>query len=246
MKKFFKLLIEYDGTNFSGWQRQKDKPTIQEEIETVLSMILNQKIRIEGSGRTDAGVHATGQTASFEALTTMTSQRLKKSLNSLLKVPIVIRECVETESDFHARFSAVSKIYTYYIWNCSEPRAIGAAFSWHVPRPLDVSVMDACCNILLGTHDFKAFENAGSPRKSTVRTMYSGKAFQEKEMVVVELQADGFLRNMVRNIVGTLVDAGHGKISEKRFLEILESRDRSLAGVTAPARGLILSRVNYP
>ncbi len=245
MKRFFKLTIEYDGTNFSGWQRQKDKPTIQEELEKAAGTILNQKIIMEGSGRTDAGVHARAQTASFEAVTSMDPQRLKKSMNSLLKVPIVIRECLETDQNFHARFSAVSKTYNYYIWNCPEPCAIGAAFSWHVPRPLDIPAMKACCNIIIGTHDFKAFENTGSPRKSTVRTMYSANTWQENQMVIIKLQANGFLKNMVRNIVGTLVDAGHGKISEKGFMEILKSCDRTLAGATAPARGLVLDQVHY-
>ncbi len=246
MKQYFKLVIEYDGTLFSGWQRQKNRTTVQGELEKVIGIILNQEIHIAGSGRTDAGVHATGQTASFEAITSIPPDRLKKGINSLIKQPLVIRECLLVDEDFHARFSALSKEYRYHILNRQEPCAIGAAFSWHVPRPLDIASMEACCRVLTGTHDFKSFENAGSPRVSTVRTMYKAEIFKENDMVRVDLQANGFLKNMVRNIVGTLVDAGHGKISRQAFTEILKGRDRTLAGATAPARGLILHRVYYP
>ncbi len=246
MKQYFKIIIEYDGTHFFGWQRQKDKITIQGELEKTIGIILNQQICIAGSGRTDAGVHALGQTASFEAVTDMSPDRLKKGINSLIKRPIVIRECLLTDEAFHARFSALSKEYRYHIFNREEPCAIGAAFSWHVPRPLDIDAMKDCCAILTGTHDFASFENTGSPRSSTVRTIYKAEVSRKKDMVQVLLQADGFLKNMVRNIVGTLVDAGHGKIGQERFTEIVKARDRTLAGPTAPAKGLVLHRVYYP
>lgn len=246
MFQTFKLTIAYDGTDFFGWQRQADKPTIQGALEQVLSRILNQPIAIAGSGRTDAGVHARGQVASFCAHTAMEPQVLKKGVNSLMKHPIVLKECIRVPDDFHARYSAVSKEYNYYILNREDPCAVGRDYVWHIPVPLDPDVMNQCCQLLCGTHDFKSFENKGAQRRSTVRTVFMAKVDrQDPDQLVFRICASGFLKNMVRNLTGTLVDAGRKKITPWDFSQILAGRDRSLAGATAPARGLFLKQVHY-
>ncbi len=246
MGQTFKLTIEYDGTGFSGWQRQLDRLTIQGALEQVLSKILDQPVSIAGSGRTDAGVHAHAQVASFCAETAMDPLVLKKGLNSLMKHPIVVKACVLVPGDFHAQYSAVSKEYRYVILNREDPCAIGRDYVWHIHRPLDLDRINQCCALLCGTHDFKSFENAGAPRRSNVRTVFSARMDRlDQDRLVFSICADGFLKNMVRNIVGTLVDAGHGKVSPQMFETILMARNRSLAGATAPARGLFLHQVNY-
>ena len=242
----FKLVIEYDGTRFFGWQRQADKPTVQEEVERILSIILNQDIRIHGSGRTDAGVHARGQVAHFRADTRLTPEAVKKGVNSMMRYPVVIKACTTVSEDFHAQYWAKSKEYRYYILNRQEPSAIGRDYLWHVSRPLDLDAMNKCARHLIGVHDFKAFENTGSPRSTTVREIFEAEWKKEDEGILVfRVSASGFLKNMVRNIVGTLKDAGAGKLSEKAFIRILSSCDRTLAGATAPARGLFLHQVFY-
>ena len=246
MFQTFKLTIEYDGKGFSGWQRQADRPTIQGTLEQVLSRILNQPVTLAGSGRTDAGVHARGQVASFCADTNMDPGVLQKGVNSLMKHPVVLTECILVPDDFHARYSAVSKEYHYHILNREVPCAVGRNYVWHIPVPLDTAAMNCCCTFLCGTHDFKSFENTGAPRRSTVRTVFAAQVNElPGSRLVFRICADGFLRNMVRNMVGTLVDAGRHKISAKDVECILSARDRSLAGATAPAKGLFLKQVNY-
>lgn len=243
----FKLVIEYDGTRFYGWQRQKDKPTIQGGLETTLSRILNQEIKLHGSGRTDAGVHARAQVAHFHAKTRMTPGSIKKSVNSMLRRhPIVVHDCVYAADGFHAQYSVQSKEYRYYILNRPEPCAVGRDFVWHINRPLDMDIMNRCSQQLIGTHDFKAFENTGSPRSSTVRQVFSASwSAEPDDRLVFSINASGFLKNMVRNIVGTLKDAGTGKIDPETFAGILAAKKRPLAGATAPARGLFLHKVIY-
>lgn len=246
MKKNFKLVVEYDGTDFFGWQRQENLPTIQGEIEKALSTILNQEIHISGSGRTDAGVHALGQVASFKAETDIDLQKLKKGVNSLIKHPIVVRELTRVNDDFHAQYKAISKEYHYVILNREDPCAVGRNFVWHIRHPLDVDRMNQCCALLKGEHDFKSFENTGSPRSSTIRKVFSSQVSSGQDhRLVFKICASGFLKNMVRNITGTLVDAGLSKIGVQEFKDILDGKDRTLAGATAPARGLFLFRVNY-
>ncbi len=247
MTQNFKLVVEYDGTPFFGWQRQKDRLTVQGALEKTISTILNQDIAISGSGRTDAGVHARGQVASFKAQTRVTPEELKKGINSLIRYPVVIRDCAVAGNEFHAQYSALSKEYHYVILNRQDPCAIGRDYLWHVRAPLNRDLMNQCCCFLEGTHDFKSFENTGSPRTSTKRQIFFARVDREdKDTIVFKVCASGFLKNMVRNIVGTLVDAGHEKISPEAFKRILEAKDRRLAGATAPAGGLFLEKVNYP
>ncbi len=246
MKQNFKLVIEYDGTGFYGWQRQKKEQTIQGELEKVLSLILNQEIHIHGSGRTDAGVHALGQVAHFHANTRINPADLKKGVNSLIKHAIVIQECSPVPNEFHARYNAQSKEYLYHVLNRPQGCAIGRDYLWHIRQPLDLGNMNICSDLLVGPHDFKSFENTGSPRSSSVREVFSARwNSQTEDKLVFKISASGFLKNMVRNLVGTLINVGLGKISPEEFEQILLACDRTLASATAPARGLFLNRVIY-
>ncbi len=246
MKRNFKLTIEYDGTAYHGWQRQKNDPSIQAEIETALRRMTCQKIALTGSGRTDAGVHALGQVANFLCDTALSTDAFQKGLNSLLPEDIVITACEIVPDDFHARYGTVSKTYEYRILNRRLPAAVGRHYVWHIRKPLDVDAMKKSAAFLVGTHDFKAFEGSGSPRSSTVRTVIKTDLFQQPgDLLRIVIQANGFLRFMVRNIVGTLVDTGAGKITPEGFSHILASKDRNLAGATAPAKGLTLVSVEY-
>lgn len=246
MDKNFKLVIEYDGTDFFGWQRQKDKKTVQGEIEKTLTRILNRKITISGSGRTDAGVHAFGQVANFHADTRISPKDLKKGVNSLIKQPVVIRECRIMDNDFHARYKAVSKEYHYCILNREDPCAINRLYQWHIRHPLDIQAMTQCCQAITGILDFKSFENTGSPRSSTIREVFfSSISHLDNSRLVFKICAKGFLKYMVRNLISTIVLTGLNKITPHEFTRILEARDRTKAGPTAPAHGLFLKKVNY-
>jgi tRNA pseudouridine38-40 synthase len=246
MDKNFKIIIEYDGTSFFGWQKQPNQKTVQEEIEKALSRILNQNIKIRASGRTDSGVHALGQVASFKANTNLDTLNVKKGLNSLIKQPIVIRDCSVVDDSFHAQYNAVSKEYHYHILNREDPSAVGRLYQWHIRKPLDVKLMQQCCNQVAGIHDFKSFESTGSPRSSTIREIFFFNIEnQDHNKIVFKICGSGFLKYMVRNLVGTIVLAGTGKISVEDFKKIIKTKDRSKAGATAPALGLFLKKVNY-
>lgn len=246
MHRNFKIVIEYDGTHFYGWQKQPQKKTIQGEIEKGLSRILNQDIRISGSGRTDAGVHAFGQVANFHAETTLLPQDIKKGLNSVIKNPIVIRECSIADDDFHAQYHAISKEYHYFILNRKDPCVIGRFYQWHIRYPLDIGQMRQCCDKITGVFDFKSFESTGSPRSSSVREIFFSSISElDNNRLVFKICASGFLKYMVRNIMGTIVLVGLNKISFAEFSEIFKGKDRTKAGQTAPAKGLFLKKVNY-
>ena len=242
----FQLIIEYDGTHYHGWQRQPNGSSIQQAIETALETMTRQEIRLIGSGRTDAGVHALGQSASFKCETRLSPEEIHKGLNSLLAGDIVVRQCRTVHPGFHARYDVLSKRYRYWILNQHLPSAIGRQYSWWVRAPLDISAMQEAADLILGEHDFKAFEATGSPRGHTRRhVMQASWEHQTRGRITFDITADGFLRYMVRNIVGTLVSVGLHKITPARFREILNNMDRSRAGATAPARGLFLMEVNY-
>lgn len=246
LSRNFKLVIEYDGTRYSGWQRQAEKPTIQAEIERVLSLITRQSVILKGSGRTDAGVHALGQTASFHCDTRLSPKAFLRALNSLLPNDIVIRDCSEVPDGFHARYDVLAKTYHYQILNRPIPSAMDRHFSWHIRKPLNREAMSESLCCLVGTHDFKAFEGIGSPRTHTVRTIHLAEIIKNgNDSLRVVIKGDGFLRYMVRNIVGTMVRIGMGKMSPADMERILLSRDRNLAGATAPAQGLFLVEVQY-
>ncbi len=242
----FKLTIEYDGTAYHGWQRQKRDRTVQGEIERALTIMTRQRVAVNGSGRTDAGVHALGQTASFRCDTRLPSETLQKGLNAILDDDIVIRGCEAAPDAFHARFDAIGKVYRYQILNRPLPDAVGRQYHWHIRTPLDPAAMKEAAGHIRGRHDFKAFEGTGSPRAHTVRHVRRSDLIAgEDGRLAFWIEADGFLRYMVRNIVGTLAEVGLGKIFPDGVRDILRSRDRSRAGATAPARGLFLVSVLY-
>lgn len=246
MRKNFKLIIEYDGSSYHGWQRQKNRKTIQGEIEKAIMTITGKKIALTGSGRTDAGVHAFGQVANFYCDTEISPEVFQRGLNSLMPKDIIIKECNTVNEKFHARYDAKAKTYQYRILNRTTPAAICRQYAWFIKKKLDLDAMQSAILHIIGTNDFKAFEGAGSPRSSTKRRVINtGLQQKEKEYLIFEIEADGFLRFMVRNIVGTLLDVGLCKITPDDFKKILLSKDRNLAGATAPPHGLFLMNVKY-
>jgi tRNA pseudouridine38-40 synthase len=246
MTKNFKITVEYDGTCYHGWQRQKEDRTIQGEIEKALKTMTRKKVPLIGSGRTDAGVHAFAQVANFHCDTKLSAEVFQKGLNSLLEEDIVIKKCEEVDETFHARFDAKSKTYHYRILNSSLPVAIGRQHVWFIRKKLGIDAMRAALPHIIGTHDFKAFEGTGSPRAHTNRDVIKATLEVKKsDYLVFEIKANGFLRYMVRNIMGTLVDVGLCNITPDDFKGILLSKDRNLASATAPPHGLFLVHVDY-
>ena len=242
----FKMIIEYDGSRYHGWQRQKEDRSIQGEIEKALKTMTASSVTLIGSGRTDAGVHARGQVANFKSSTRLKPEELMNGLNSLLESDIVIKKCEPASTSFHARYDARSKVYHYRILNRTLPSAIGRQYSWFIRKTLNREAIREAIVHIIGRHDFKAFEGTGSARQHTTRHIYSAELREQEEGVLVfEIEADGFLRYMVRNIVGTLVDVGRGRLTPLDFKRILDSKDRSQASATAPAQGLTLIKVNY-
>jgi len=246
MVRNFKLIIEYDGSRYHGWQRQKGDRSIQEEIESALQTITAAKVTLIGSGRTDAGVHALGQVANFKCDTRLEPAALMNALNSLLANDIVIKACETVSASFHARYDVKSKVYQYRILNRTLPVAIGRQYAWFIRKPLNPEAMRAAITHIIGRHDFKAFEGTGSARQHTIRHVFSAQLTGPEEgFLIFQFEADGFLRFMVRNMVGTLVDVGLEKLSPDDFKRILDSKDRSQASATAPPHGLTLITVNY-
>jgi tRNA pseudouridine38-40 synthase len=245
MLTHFKLTIEYDGTDFHGWQIQPDQPTIQDEIQKILSSMTQDNIIIHGSGRTDAGVHALGQVAHFACDTRISAERFQVALNLMLPKGIVIRECRKVSSSFHARFSARSKTYRYRILNTQIPCAVGRQYVWHIHRPLNIRAMQEAAGHLIGEKDFKSFEGTGSPRASTVRRIHRADFTEKDGLVTFEINGTGFLKFMVRNIVGTMVEVGLGQRSPDDFQKALLAMNRKAAGITAPPQGLFLLQVDY-
>jgi tRNA pseudouridine38-40 synthase len=244
--KTFKLTIEYDGSAFHGWQRQRSDRTVQETIEQALSRMTGEKVTVIGSGRTDAGVHARGQVAGFQTTSRLDARIFFNGLNSLLPDDVRICACDQMPEGFHARFDVRCKHYRYHILNRPIAPAIGRQFVWHIRKPLNIAAMSKAAAILVGTHDFKAFEGTGSPRAHTVRTVTASTIrTTEGGNLTYDIEADGFLRFMVRNIVGTLVEVGRGKRTAEEMKAILASQDRSRAGATAPPQGLFLIEVSY-
>ena len=240
-----KLIIEYDGTKFNGWQKQPNKPNIQGEIENAIEIITHEKCDLIASGRTDAGVNALGQVANFKTNSDIDIEKLPYALNSQLKKSIVIKSAEEVEERFHSRYSVHSKTYRYTINNSKQGTAIYRDMEYHFPLELDENKMNQAIQYFIGEHDFKAFKASGTSSKSSVRTIYDAKVWRENDRILIELTGNGFLYNMVRIISGTLVDVGIGKIEPNDVKQIIESKDRSQAGKTLPAKGLCLIRVNY-
>jgi tRNA pseudouridine38-40 synthase len=240
-----KLTIQYDGTAYVGWQRQATGTSIQGLIEAALEPIEGRPVTVHGAGRTDAGVHAVAQVASVALATGLDARALRRALNAVLPPDVRVTEVERAADDFHARFSAREKTYEYRIVSAPFVSPFEYRYAWHLPYPLDVSAMQEAGRALLGTHDFSAFQASGSEVRTTERTLTMlDVAFDEPHVCLV-VSADGFLRHMVRAIVGTLVEVGTGRATAESVAEALASRDRARAGPTAPARGLFLISVAY-
>ncbi len=248
-KKKYKITIEYNGTNYYGWQIQKNGPTIQGEIQKALRKILGENMSIMAAGRTDRGVHAMGQVAHFVSTTKIPSQKLLFGLNSLLPWDISILKIEEVDMDFHATLSAKSKRYVYRILNQPYRSGLLNPYVYWYSFPLDIELMREGARFLIGRHDFSAFQSVNSPRTSTIREIYhleiQKKTFGVHQIIEISVEADGFLYNMVRAISGTLLEVGRKKWPPEKVEEILKSCDRKQAGPTAPARGLCLEKVFY-
>jgi len=240
-----RLVIEYVGTRYHGWQRQPKLPTLQGVLENCITQIGGERINLIGAGRTDAGVHALGQVANFKTKSTLKVQTWKRALNALLPEDIVILKTDKVSETFHARKSARSKIYQYRILNRQTPSAIMDPFTWHIPVPLSLKWMRAAARPLQGLHDFTSFCGKASTAKRNSAHLLRLSIERQKDIILITLTGTNFLQYMVRNIVGTLVNAGLGKLSPERIIGILKARDRRQAGPTAPPQGLFLIRVNY-
>jgi tRNA pseudouridine38-40 synthase len=239
------LTIEYDGTGYHGWQSQKNALAIQDVIEGALKKLTGENIRLIASGRTDAGVHALGQVANFHTSSAIPPEKFSYALNSLLPDDIVIKKSVEVTESFHSRYDARGKKYRYIILNSEFPSALMRNREWHIRERLNRMAMKKSLQYLLGKHDFSAFMTSGSSAENTVRTVTAAELYEEEQRILFEITADGFLYNMVRIIVGTLVKIGTGEIAPDKMQYIIESGDRERAGNTAPASGLYLVEVYY-
>ncbi|MGQ9647054.1 MAG: tRNA pseudouridine(38-40) synthase TruA [Thermodesulfobacteriota bacterium] len=241
-----KLLIEYDGTNYQGWQVQQKGVTIQGVIEEKLARLIGEPAHLVGSGRTDAGVHALGQVAHFKTKSRLDVQTIQRALNSLLPTDITVRNVEEVDEGFHARRSAKSKVYEYWVLNRPLRSVFQRGTAWHVPQALNLREMKKATRSLIGEHDFSSFQSVGSPKKTAIRRVIQAEWKWSREgHLRFEIEANGFLKQMVRAIVGTLIEVGKGKITSEGFQRILESKDRQKAGPTAPAHGLFLKEVKY-
>lgn len=239
------LVIEYDGTNYCGWQVQKNGVSIQQRVEEAVERAVGVKTAVHSAGRTDAGVHAYGQVAHFDAETDIPADKFFYVLNTLLPDDIRIKKSYEAEGDFHARFSAKGKHYRYVIRNAREKGAIDRLYSMFEPVPLDLGRMKEAAKYIEGTHDFAAFCAAGTDIKGTVRTVYSVEVERKSDYIYIDVKGSGFLYNMVRIIAGTLMGAGKGKLTPEAVRGALEAKDRTMAGATAQAQGLFLVEVYY-
>ena len=240
-----KLIIEYDGKSFNGWQKQPDKLNIQGEIESAISKITGETIELTASGRTDAGVHALGQVANFKTNSNIPIEKFAIAINSNLKKSIVIKSACEVDETFHSRYSCVGKKYRYIINNSKNGSAIYRGLEYHIPVVLDFNKMQQGIKNFVGEHDFKAFKTTGCNNKSSVRTIEKAEVIKDGDRIIIELVGNGFLYNMVRIISGTMVDIGLGKIKPEEISNIIESKDRENAGKTLPPHGLYLVEVYY-
>ena len=241
-----KIIIEYDGKNFAGWQNQPGKVSVQGEIERALHEVTDEEINVMASGRTDAGVHALGQVANFHTTTNIEIHKIPYAINSKLPKSIRVTSAEEVEERFHARYNCKGKTYRYIINNHEFPSALNRFREFHIAQELNVEEMKKALQFFEGTHDFKGFKSSGgSEKKTTVRTLTKCELKEENKIITVELSGDGFLYNMVRIIVGTIVDVGLGKIKADDIPDIIASCDRTKAGKTLPPHGLYLVQVNY-
>ena len=241
-----KIIAEYDGANYHGWQRQKNVITIQQLLEEAIGRVTREDVTVIGAGRTDARVHGRNQSAHFKINSLIGTRNLLLGINSLLPEDIVVKELKEMDEVFHARFDVKSKVYMYQIYNAPVRSALYRDYSWHVRAPLDLKKMEECFPILKGTHDFSSFcgkKEADVNCVRTIKDIYINKVHPERIRIFIE--ADGFLRYMARAIVGTMVEIGMGRRVPQDLFVILDARERGRAGITAPPQGLSLMEVRY-
>ncbi|MEN6468374.1 MAG: tRNA pseudouridine(38-40) synthase TruA [Smithella sp.] len=242
----FKMIVEYDGAAYVGWQRQPNGVSIQQILEEAIGRITSGKVTLVGSGRTDAGVHALNQVANFKSLTSLPAEKIFRGVNSVLPPDVVVKNLEEVPIDFHARRDVQSKVYVYRICNQNLRPALGREYCWFIRYPLDIAKMREAARHLLGAHDFSCFCATGTDVKDRVRTLTAIIIETGPDgLIEITVEAKGFLKYMVRNIVGTLTEVARGKRQPEEMREIIDSRDRNIAGVTAPARGLFLKEVKY-
>ncbi len=245
----FKITIAYDGTGYVGWQRQAAGTSIQGLIEEAVRELEGSEVTVTGAGRTDAGVHALGQVASLSLRRAVTADVLRRAINARLPPSVRVIRAETAVSGFHARFDAKAKTYRYRVWNAEVASPFERQYAWHVAEPLDVDAMKEAARAIEGRHDFAAFQSSGSDVTDTVRHMSASHVVRPehgtRDLVLYEVTGDGFLRHMVRAIVGTLVEVGSGRRGAASMRTLLETRDRGRAGPTAPAAGLFLVRVAY-
>ncbi|MBI3609913.1 MAG: tRNA pseudouridine(38-40) synthase TruA [Nitrospirae bacterium] len=240
-----KLIIEYDGARYHGWQRQPDVPTIQGELEEAVFKITKERLTVVGAGRTDAGVHAEGQAAHFKTKARLTPDAWQRALNSLLPEDIVVLTAQKVPDRFHARYSAVGKTYRYRILNRRYRPAIGRRHVWTVYLPLNMRRMRAAAKTLIGKHDFSSFQGSNHSARTAACTIRRLELVKRKDEVVLTIEADRFLQHMVRTIVGTLVEVGRGRRNPGEMAALLQKKDRRFGGPTAPPQGLCLVKVVY-
>ena len=240
-----RLLIEYEGTHYAGWQWQKNGKTIQETLSKAIERVIQEKVEIHGAGRTDAGVHALGQVANFKTNSIIPAERLLHAVNFYLPPDITVKEVSDAEESFHARYCAKSKVYQYTLFNDWTRTSLHRNFFYVCGFRLDVDKMIAATRHLMGTHDFTSFTTKALCGKNRIRTIKKLDIKKDGRYIYFTIEADGFLYNMARTSVGTLIEIGRGKIAVESISDILDAKDRNLAGPTAPAKGLCLMEVKY-
>jgi tRNA pseudouridine38-40 synthase len=265
LARWLKLTVAYDGCVYAGWQVQPDKPTVQGTFEATWQRLTQESVRVSAAGRTDAGVHALGQVVGLSTQTRLSNDDLHRGLNALLPNDIAVCTVEDAADNFHATYDAIGKRYRYHIHNSRSPSVFDRNYSWHYPQPLDAVAMHAAAQALVGRHDFSSFETAGSPRPDSIRTIHGlkvvrspagellgnsstsipGKLSFIPQHIAIDVAGDGFLYNMVRTIVGTLIEVGVGKQPTIWPAEVLAAQDRRRAGQTAPPHGLFLVKVDY-
>ena len=239
------IVVAYEGTKYCGWQSQPNQITVEEVINRELSRLLNEKIEVIGASRTDSGVHAMGNVAVFDTETRIPAEKICYALNVSLPEDIVVQKSEEVASDFHPRFCDSTKTYEYRIWNATFVQPVNRLYTYHVHDALDVKAMQRAAQFIVGEHDFASFCSVGAQVQSTVRTVYSVDVIQEKELITIRVKGAGFLYNMVRIIAGTLLQVCLGVKAEEWVKDVLEAKDRSQAGPTAPPQGLTLIKIEY-
>lgn len=243
--KNIKLIVEYDGTNYCGWQRQKNGKTIQETLENAIVEVTGEDIKLIGSSRTDAGVHAKMYVCNFSTSSTIPPDKIGIVIDHKLPKDIVILKSEEVDSTFHSRYSSKGKMYSYTILNRNERAAIGRNYAYQYGRNIDVEAMKKAAVYFLGKHDFSAFKSTGSSVKDNVRTITEVRVEKDGDYIKIYVAGDGFLYNMVRIMVGTLLEVGEKKVNPEYVKEIIQSKDRKKAGKVVPAKGLCLEKVFF-